>query len=62
MLFRKLDAVETIRFHEWARENYQVLTPINPLWHPAVEEECHQMNTEYLKVRGEEYSPSAIYS
>jgi len=49
MLFRDLDAVETMDFIDWAVDNYQPLTPINPVWHPVVRRECDRINAAYIR-------------
>lgn len=45
-IWRKLSPEETKEFRKWARNNYVVSTPINKVWHPVVQEECHKMNRE----------------
>lgn len=44
MSFRKLDAKETCKFAQWARDNYVVGSVIDPVWHPVVRAECELMN------------------
>jgi hypothetical protein len=46
-IWRPLDPEETKEFRKWARDNYVISTPINKVWHPAIQEECHKMNREY---------------
>jgi hypothetical protein len=43
-LFRVLDDEETAEFRQWARANYQPLTPISGYWHPVIQDECRRMN------------------
>lgn len=45
-LFKELLPEEEEEYREWARENYQVHSEINPVWHPAVCQECELMNEE----------------
>jgi hypothetical protein len=45
-MFRDLTRNETLEFQQWARENYEVGSPINRVWHPVVQAECKVMNTE----------------
>jgi len=44
--FRILSPDEKIEFKLWARNNYTLLSPIDPLWHPVVQNECIKMNCE----------------
>ena len=44
--FRDLTTEEVEEFKEWTRENYQVHSEINPVWHPKVRQECELMNEE----------------
>jgi hypothetical protein len=45
-LFRDLDRREEQEFRDWARENYTPFEPISGIWHPVVQDECRQINTE----------------
>jgi len=54
MMFRELDATETIKFRDWAQKNYETLSPINPMWHPTVKLECHQINLDAIRQRGQD--------
>lgn len=42
--FRTLTPEEEAEFRKWARENYVPHSPVNPLWHPIIQEECMLMN------------------
>jgi hypothetical protein len=46
MHFKLLDTAQQAEFRKAARDNYQVFTEINGLWHPAYQAECVLMNTE----------------
>jgi hypothetical protein len=46
MFFRELSTEEAKDFRQWARDNYQVGTHINEVWHPIVQDECETMNNE----------------
>ena len=46
MQFRKLSMKEKREFRKAARENYEVFTPINGIWHPVYQAECAAMNDE----------------
>jgi hypothetical protein len=46
MMWRQLTPEEEVKFKKWARENYTPFTEINPVWHPAVKDECIAMNIE----------------
>jgi hypothetical protein len=43
-VFRVLDEDETYKFRQWAQDNYEPFTKINPIWHPIVRNECSLMN------------------
>ena len=45
-MFRLLDQVEQQEFRQWARDNYEPLTPVSDLWHPVVRDECRIINEE----------------
>ena len=45
-MFRELDATEEQEFRAWARANYKPLSPINGVWHTAIQDECRKMNGE----------------
>ena len=49
-MFRDLQPHEEAPFRQWARENYQALTPISGVWHPVVQDECRRIN-ETAQVR-----------
>lgn len=42
--FRKLSTKEQTSFKEWAVDNYEPGTEVNPLWHPVVRSECERIN------------------
>jgi len=48
-LFKSLSAEECKDYAQWARDNYVCGEPINEVWHPVVQTECHLMNTEARK-------------
>jgi len=48
-LFRSLTDEEELEMRVWARDNYELLSEINALWHPVVREECNRMNDEHLR-------------
>jgi len=43
-MFRELSPASEQQFRQWARDNYQPLSPIKGVWHPIVQEECAKMN------------------
>jgi len=43
-IFRKLDAEEEEEFRELTRKTYVPHSPINPVWHPVVRDECRRIN------------------
>jgi hypothetical protein len=46
-LFKILTPAEEATFRQSAREHYKpLIDPINPLWHPAYQDECAKMNSE----------------
>ena len=45
-MFRELSAEEEAPFRQWARDNYEVFSPINGTYHPVVQNECTLMNKE----------------
>ena len=45
-LFKTLSPEHEAVYRKWARENYQVYSPINGVWHPVVQDECCRMNAE----------------
>jgi hypothetical protein len=45
-MFRTLSPEETADFRQWARDNYTPGSPVNPVWHPVVQDECERMNRE----------------
>ncbi len=47
--FRELDSDEEKEFREWARKNYKTGDNIDIAWHPVVQDECHNMNVEFLQ-------------
>jgi uncharacterized protein YjiK len=46
MQFRKLSVQEKRKFRKAARENYEVFTLIEGVWHPVYQAECVAMNDE----------------
>lgn len=47
MEFIKLTAEQETKFRAWAREHYQPNSEISEVWHPAVQDECQKINTEF---------------
>lgn len=45
-LFRDLTEPEEKEFRATAREQYEIGTPISPVWHPVYRDECEIMNKE----------------
>lgn len=45
-LFRELTEKEADKFRAWARENYKPYSEIKGIWHPVVQNECTQINSE----------------
>ena len=46
-LFQNItDPAEIQEFKQWARDNYEPLTPIDGTWHPIVQAECARINTD----------------
>lgn len=43
-LFKVLSPLEEKEFRQWARDNYQLNSPISGIWHPVVQDECVRMN------------------
>lgn len=56
MLFRTLSPEEEKTFRQYARDHYEIFSPINGVWHPAVQDECRKMNEE----AGATFSPEAL--
>lgn len=47
MIFKELTAIQTIEFHEWARENDTEEHRANAdIYHPAIREEWARMDEE----------------
>jgi len=44
--FRKLGAAEKETFRQAARNNYELFTPIEGIWHPIYQIECVRLNFE----------------
>ena len=54
-LFRRLLFAEANEVRNWARDNYEVGSPINSTWHPVCQDECAVLNMrELLNVMEEE--------
>ena len=45
-LFKDLTDKEVAEFKDWARKQYKPFTEIKGIWHPVIQEECANMNTE----------------
>jgi len=43
-MFRNLSDAEHNSFRQWADDNYVPGTEINPVWHPAVQDRCRELN------------------
>lgn len=52
-LFRELSPEETKEFQQWARDNYELGTPVNEVYHPVVQQECDLMNREQAEKGGQ---------
>lgn len=50
MEFRELDDAEVKEFRQWAREHYRPGDPVNEMYHPVVQVECHEMNREIVNL------------
>jgi hypothetical protein len=48
-MFRQLTKKEEAAYRAWARANYTRLEPINGVWHPVIQNECSEMNTELVR-------------
>jgi len=48
-LHRDLAAEEEKEFRDWARENWELSEPVNPVWHPTVVQECAKMLDEHIR-------------
>lgn len=46
-LFKDLNENQENEFRQWARENYQPLTPIEGIWHPVIQDECARINAAH---------------
>jgi hypothetical protein len=46
-LFRVLTGAEEQEFRDWARETHKPGSIVNPLWHPAVRDECFKIDSEW---------------
>ena len=44
MQFKELTRDEIADYRQWARDNFKAGDEINPVWHPAVREECERIN------------------
>lgn len=40
---------EARELKDWARENYEINTPINKTLHPVIQDECDKMNKEFIR-------------
>lgn len=45
-MFKKLGRKKEAEFRKWARDNYYIDSPIDPVWHPVVRDECKKINAE----------------
>ena len=45
-VWQMLNEEQVQEYQQWARDNYEPLSPINGLWHPVVQKECVIMNME----------------
>ena len=48
-LFRVLTGAEEQEFRDWARETHKPGSIVNPLWHPAVRDECFKIDIERVE-------------
>ena len=44
--FHELSPEQEVEYRQWARDNYEPLSPIEGIWHPIVQEECTKINKE----------------
>lgn len=44
-LFKDLNENQEAEFRQWARDNYTPFTPIEGIWHPAIQDECAKINS-----------------
>lgn len=51
MQFRELTPEEKLEFRQWARNNYEPMSDVNPLWHPVVRGECAIINAEWIEAK-----------
>ena len=59
-LFRELSDQEAEEFQQWARENWKPDDVVNPVWHPAVRNECAKMLDEHIRKTAKEYDSGTI--
>lgn len=49
-MFKRFTLEDEGPSRQWARDNYEPGTPINPVWHPVVRHECEAINVEANRV------------
>ena len=49
MHFRDITPAEEAEFRQWARDHYRKDDPVNPLWHPVVQDECGRINFDRFR-------------
>jgi len=54
-LHRDLATEEEKEFRNWARENWEIGEPVNPVWHPTVVQECAKMLDEHIRANTRKY-------
>jgi hypothetical protein len=51
-LFKDLNENQETEFRQWARDNYTPFTPIEGIWHPAIQDECAKINAAQEFIEG----------
>lgn len=44
--FKVLTEAEAKEYRQWARDNYELNSPISGCWHPVIREECKRLNNK----------------
>lgn len=50
--WRPLTPDEELGMREWARENWNIDKPVDPMWHPVIKDEISKMLREVAKAEG----------
>ena len=59
-LHRDLATEEEKEFRNWARENWEIGEPVNPVWHPTVVQECAKMLDEHIRANVRKYDAGTL--